>query len=45
MNNKMVGTCKNCGQYYCQECSDNNDWMNYCSDKCEKEAEENGCEE
>jgi len=36
-NNMMLGECKNCGQTYCQECSDNIDWLNFCSTKCELE--------
>jgi len=38
-NNLMIGKCKNCGQDYCQECSTNEDWMNFCSIECEEEYE------
>ena len=36
-NNQMIGKCKNCGQDYCQECSINKNWQEFCSDICEKE--------
>jgi hypothetical protein len=38
-NNQMIGKCVNCGQDYCQECSDHKDWELYCSTKCKEEYE------
>ena len=32
MNNKMIGRCENCDQDYCQECSENGNWMTNCGD-------------
>lgn len=37
-NNKMIGRCEYCGQDYCQECSDHEEWEKYCSEECAKEA-------
>jgi len=35
MNNKMFGVCENCGQTYCQECTDE---KRFCSRQCERES-------
>ena len=32
MNNKAIGTCKNCGELYCMECET---WGEFCSEYCE----------
>lgn len=36
-NSKNLNTCKNCEQYYCMECSEANNWHDFCSEECEKE--------
>ena len=35
----MIGSCKNCGQWYCMECSENKNWEEFCSVECEEEFE------
>lgn len=41
MNNKMIGRCDNCGQDYCQECTEGvTKWELFCSTSCEAEFEE-----
>ena len=39
MNNKLIGKCKNCDQWYCMECSENEHWEEFCSGNCEREYE------
>lgn len=39
MSNQLIGKCKNCNQDYCQNCSENTNWQNFCSTACEKEHE------
>lgn len=34
----MIFKCKHCEQYYCGECSENDDWQNFCSTECENES-------
>ncbi len=36
-NNKSIGMCQNCGNWYCIECSVNTNWQMFCSSECEKE--------
>jgi len=36
-SNKMIFQCRNCGEMYCGECSENEDWQNFCSTDCEEE--------
>ena len=38
-NNKMIGKCKNCDQWYCMECCENEKWDCFCSVECEEEFE------
>lgn len=40
MKNKLIYECHYCGDTYCGECSDNDDWEVYCSEKCENEAKD-----
>lgn len=35
-----INRCKNCGQLYCEECSEAHNYGDYCSPKCEREAAE-----
>ena len=39
MNSKSIHTCENCGQLYCQECSDAEAWQKFCSKECEEEKD------
>lgn len=44
MGSKSISRCKCCGDYYCVNCSDADEYYNYCSKACEKEdaiSEEN----
>lgn len=43
MNNKMIGECKHCSQYYCMECSEHEHWEEFCSESCDNQyqTEEN----
>ena len=34
INAKLINVCKNCGENYCMECSETDDWENFCSEKC-----------
>lgn len=36
-NSKMIGTCLNCDQHYCMECSDAESYDQFCSQHCEEE--------
>ena len=40
MNNQMIGNCRNCGQDYCQECSEHTHWQEFCSERCYEEYKE-----
>jgi len=35
----MIGKCELCKQNYCQECTDATKWQQYCSQRCQDEAE------
>lgn len=37
MNSKCIGTCENCDQAYCIECSDAEEYLRFCSKVCEWE--------
>jgi hypothetical protein len=37
MSNKMIGECKNCGDKYCMECTECDEWQEFCSDECKNE--------
>jgi len=39
-NSKSIGTCKDCDQLYCFNCSDAEAYNEYCSKQCEKDAKE-----
>lgn len=39
MGNTSIYKCKNCDQMYCAECSENDNWIDFCSTECEKEYE------
>lgn len=39
-HNQFLFKCENCDAWYCGECSNHDGWERYCSDTCEKEAEE-----
>ncbi len=43
MNSQMIGSCKNCEQDYCQECTNAEHWQDFCSKQCEKEFVTIGC--
>jgi len=45
VNNKMIGKCKECDQDYCQECSENENWEEFCSTKCEEDYTKRNGEE
>lgn len=45
MENKHIHTCHHCGQLYCAECTENQDWEIYCSEECETESKEEQHEE
>jgi len=40
MNSRSIATCANCEQLYCLECSDADDYLRYCSEKCQREHEQ-----
>jgi hypothetical protein len=39
-NSKSIGRCTWCDEYYCMECSDAEDYVNFCSKQCEEESRE-----
>lgn len=40
-DSKAIGNCLNCGQNYCMNCSDAQQYPEYCSQKCEDENKDN----
>jgi len=39
-NNKLIFKCGYCGEHYCGECSENENWQKFCSSTCEDMYEE-----
>jgi hypothetical protein len=37
MSNSNIYDCKNCGIYYCIECSDHEHWEEFCCEECYEE--------
>ncbi len=37
MNNKSFADCKYCGEIYCYNCSDHEEWEEFCSKECSEE--------
>lgn len=37
MNNKNLEICTNCEENYCKECTDYENWNEFCSKECDEE--------
>jgi hypothetical protein len=37
MSNKMIHKCKNCEEDYCMECTQCDEWQDFCSTECKDE--------